>query len=441
MNALNIYLNTLRYVMLADYDNRESWVEIYRYIPYLRESLSCYVCKHIANQPMGRGYQVCQHFVCKDCIGGRMKLKPQCSWCKDYMDFRHLEQLKMVAICFRKLCDFITRTPIYNEIQMLSESGCDNDLKLILREGCKFKDGTESEFNNAHTMVLPPSFSSLPVPDLPVILTSPQIKEVSSDNIYTNDSESAINTLPIVNNKSSSALYDSIKKTRSNQTSKSRFISGVGDDQYESSDSEKEFSVPTPRKSIYHSSTINNNIFQQNTVSYDKAITTHTELYSNTSESMSDSDTSAEIDVTGMDKIDDIQILKNESNRGIYQRHNLLTTFEEESSCKTNIKQSKFKSCAILKSQKSKSSKFELRHGLKLCKCGRGGTNSRLTCLGQRCPCYINKLPCVACKCKGCRNPRKMLDVSEDLKFIESEMTDTCSFENNKLNSENIFVS
>ena len=46
------------------------------------------------------------------------------------------------------------------------------------------------------------------------------------------------------------------------------------------------------------------------------------------------------------------------------------------------------------------------------CKCGKSGTTNQLTCLGQRCQCYSMKLPCIGCKCKGCRNPKKGPDSS-----------------------------
>jgi hypothetical protein len=44
---------------------------------------------------------------------------------------------------------------------------------------------------------------------------------------------------------------------------------------------------------------------------------------------------------------------------------------------------------------------------LSSCNCGKAGNYNQLTCIGQRCPCYSMKLPCVGCKCRGCRNPKK----------------------------------
>lgn len=42
----------------------------------------------------------------------------------------------------------------------------------------------------------------------------------------------------------------------------------------------------------------------------------------------------------------------------------------------------------------------------KKCRCGNAtNTPGKLTCCGQRCPCYVDSKACVDCKCKGCRNP------------------------------------
>ncbi len=39
------------------------------------------------------------------------------------------------------------------------------------------------------------------------------------------------------------------------------------------------------------------------------------------------------------------------------------------------------------------------KHG---CRCGNAtSTPGKLTCCGQRCPCYVNRSACLGCKCKG----------------------------------------
>lgn len=40
------------------------------------------------------------------------------------------------------------------------------------------------------------------------------------------------------------------------------------------------------------------------------------------------------------------------------------------------------------------------------CRCGNAtAAPGKLTCCGQRCPCYVDSKACIDCKCKGCRNP------------------------------------
>merc|ERR1719433_2131822 len=42
------------------------------------------------------------------------------------------------------------------------------------------------------------------------------------------------------------------------------------------------------------------------------------------------------------------------------------------------------------------------------CRCGNAtATPGKLTCGGQRCPCYVSSKSCLECKCKGCRNPHQ----------------------------------
>ncbi|GLH08730.1 Male-specific lethal 2-like protein [Gryllus bimaculatus] len=42
------------------------------------------------------------------------------------------------------------------------------------------------------------------------------------------------------------------------------------------------------------------------------------------------------------------------------------------------------------------------------CRCGNATpTPGKLTCCGQRCPCYVESKACVECRCRGCRNPHR----------------------------------
>lgn len=42
------------------------------------------------------------------------------------------------------------------------------------------------------------------------------------------------------------------------------------------------------------------------------------------------------------------------------------------------------------------------------CRCGNATLMpGKLTCCGQRCPCYVDSKSCIDCKCRGCRNPHR----------------------------------
>ncbi|XP_022177884.1 E3 ubiquitin-protein ligase MSL2-like [Myzus persicae] len=47
------------------------------------------------------------------------------------------------------------------------------------------------------------------------------------------------------------------------------------------------------------------------------------------------------------------------------------------------------------------------------CRCATT-TTDKLTCFGQRCPCYIEQEPCDQCKCRGCKNPRQKRSNNDD---------------------------
>lgn len=64
------------------------------------------------------------------------------------------------------------------------------------------------------------------------------------------------------------------------------------------------------------------------------------------------------------------------------------------------------------------------------CRCGNATpTPGKLTCCGQRCPCYVDSKSCIGCKCRGCRNPHrpdgnKVRPVIPELACYEIQMAD-----------------
>lgn len=153
MNATSLYVSTCRLVLQADAEDQNSWTDLYRLVPYLRQSLSCTVCSNLLIEPHTPTETNCQHHVCRGCRGGRKKLKPSCGWCKDYDKYIENVQLRILLQCYKKLCEYLTSTGIYrNLIVSVSSNATSNGTAAIgatslielIQEGTGFKDEFKS---------------------------------------------------------------------------------------------------------------------------------------------------------------------------------------------------------------------------------------------------------------------------------------------------------
>lgn len=154
MNATSLYVSTCRLVLQADVEDPNSWTDLYRLVPYLRQSLSCTVCSNLLIEPHTPTETNCQHHVCRGCRGGRKKLKPSCGWCKDYDKYIENVQLRILLQCYKKLCEYLRSTAIYrNLILSVAASNSTNNspaamgansLMELLQEGAGFKDEFKS---------------------------------------------------------------------------------------------------------------------------------------------------------------------------------------------------------------------------------------------------------------------------------------------------------
>ena len=140
MNATSLYVSTTRLVIQANADDHTSWSDLYRLFPYLRQSLSCTVCDKLLIEPYTPTESACQHHVCKSCRGGKKRLKPSCSWCKNYESYIENVQLRILLQCYKKLSEYLSSTPIYKKLTQISTNGGTNGLLDIIQEGAGFKD-------------------------------------------------------------------------------------------------------------------------------------------------------------------------------------------------------------------------------------------------------------------------------------------------------------
>ncbi|XP_066592998.1 E3 ubiquitin-protein ligase MSL2 isoform X3 [Prorops nasuta] len=304
MNATSLYVSTCRLVLQADVEDSNSWTDLYRLVPYLRQSLSCTVCSNLLIEPHTPTETNCQHHVCRGCRGGRKKLKPSCGWCKDYEKYVENVQLRILLQCYKKLCEYLTSTTVYRSLLLsVSSSATSNgaptigaaSLMELIQEGAGFKD----EFKSNAGL-----------------------------------SKSAYSILPCV--------YTS---TTSTQTQGS--------------------SVPIPdnaTQTIPEAPTIR-------TVSNGSSI--YSVMYAGSGNKITIKRKAAAVEDTEVRQLD--------------------TEGSQHSSSSGNFKKPRSSSA---------------RSKRKGCRCGNAtAIPGKLTCCGQRCPCYVESKPCIECRCRGCRNP------------------------------------
>lgn len=215
MNATSLYVSTCRLVLQADLEDPNSWTDLYRLVPYLRQSLSCSVCSNLLIEPHTPKETNCQHHVCRMCRGGRKKLKPTCMWCKDYTNYDENLQLRILLQCYKKLCEYVISTAIYiTLIEQATNSTAEGDLNTgttslidLIQEGAGFKDNYKS------TAGLTKSEYSI----LPCVYTNSSTQTLQSTTVTTRDINKQVLPRTVSNG---SALYSVLYAGRNKITIK-----------------------------------------------------------------------------------------------------------------------------------------------------------------------------------------------------------------------------
>ncbi|XP_061613739.1 E3 ubiquitin-protein ligase MSL2b [Phyllopteryx taeniolatus] len=144
VNATSLYVSASRSVLQCDPRDPRALAELCKLLPFFRQSVSCLVCGNLLQDPVAPTDSSCQHYVCRGCKGQRMQLKPSCSWCKDYSRFQENRQLSLLVRCYRKLCLYITHSPLAAHIA--GAAGDSPDLRAVLNEGLRLAESeTEPE--------------------------------------------------------------------------------------------------------------------------------------------------------------------------------------------------------------------------------------------------------------------------------------------------------
>ena len=394
MNAVSLYLSTCRYVMQAKGEQPTSWSDLYKYLPYLRQALSCCVCTKILQIPMGPTDSICQHHICEACKGGKMRLRPSCSWCKDHSLYKENVQLRIVIQCYKRLCNFLSSLNLSATLSEI-DNGDKNSILNIINEGTEIPDQydynanplpmsalalTPSKIDNvpggSTELISPPS---TPVSPLPRVRTLSRRISVSATEKWDKDTQ----TEPVVSSVGTTADafhhddLDPLNDTNIDEIRRKSAHLPYRDDTGENAPrtsnvphlSEHDYMKEGP---LFYSVCMPNGNEPKLTI---RRKQTAPVPASTKKKNRQDGNTSSS------------------SQSGAESPHRV-------------------------KKQKTKDGK---RKG---CRCGTATpTPGKLTCCGQRCPCYTSFKPCLDCICRGCHNPRKSLplltpdDMNEDLEI------------------------
>ncbi|KAM7160328.1 E3 ubiquitin-protein ligase MSL2 isoform 2-T2 [Macrochelys suwanniensis] len=104
-----------------------------------------------------------------------MMMKPSCSWCKDYEQFEENKQLSILVNCYKKLCEYITQTPLARDI--IQAVDCSADLLALLKDGSPLHEDTEKTSDAA----------------MPLCLTHSPLPSTSE---HTNDPQASFSSIP-----------------------------------------------------------------------------------------------------------------------------------------------------------------------------------------------------------------------------------------------------
>ncbi|XP_071798752.1 uncharacterized protein [Asterias amurensis] len=377
MNATTLYVSTCRYILQAEHNDPNTWGDLYRRLPYLRQSLSCCVCAGLLSDPMGPGNSTCQHFVCRNCLGGKMLLKPSCSWCKDYSLFTEVKQLQILLSCYKKLCEYIADTPIARNLVGANGGTNSHSSGLsILQEGMAIND---SHYERSRSQ----DISGFNIVEY-LAKASMNSTPAASNNAMQNghlEGGSVVITNPEVTGEVRRVVNHTARTDAVNGTEAEPYtVEGGGLDEYSvtitpNSDNKSSPKIKIKRKKrleLGHHS-------QSKPIHPGLNIAKVKRKYQRRSKTRLLASSTSSSRLPTSNGVLDLNALSNTPKKLIISGHR----------------------AKLLKAGR----KLEIKEG---CRCGTGGKFPGLnTCQGHRCPCFVSEIACLKCRCKGCKNPLK----------------------------------
>lgn len=412
MNATNYYISTSRLALQGEAEAPSTWQDLYQLLPILRNSLSCTVCERLLFEPFTPEETSCEHHVCKGCKGRAKKLKPTCSWCRDYSKYFENVQLRILLENYKKLCKFIKISKMYVHFGKNKELGW--RMKEIISESegevihsIEIKDEEDEDEHEVQIKVEASDFKSeddcvekileevgeeCEVTPLELdhgneppdeIISSPQAK-LRQNTIFVSDTARIIPTFSLnakidtmANIPKTIPLMDHTLAASPTQGISAKTVSPVQRTPPKCLPWKQEKKIPSILATV------------------SPKPNGHRPMGKIKREAFILDPFKTKNDIVGKAWQDSVK----KSTSNISKSENSCPSAGGSSGSSPDASLCSFKQYKIkpfIKQLKRKSG----------CRCGNATQcPGKLTCCGQRCPCYVDSLACMDCKCKGCRNP------------------------------------
>ena len=450
-----------------------------------------------------------------------MRLRPSCSWCKNWDEFVENTQLRLIVQCFKKLCDYLASSCIAQHLIQNGESG-DNALLTIITEGRQITDDFSFTPSGSASIPIPnllPSKISATAngPNLALVKQEPvdivedngeQPQSASSHHQdCSNDSKAAVcsgengvkeegESHELLGQTPADSSEEPAKVTSTSGPETPDYVvtssssSGVAqttntlstehvdqptenpqpdqngclmieedeeveeeeeeedeDDEEEEEEEEEEDKVqliPTHSESTTHSihsaHSQHHPLAQQscssseplssgpNSPTYDTSSRLGGLTAATTSSGGRDynKDSYAGIYSVSLSNDHAPKLKIRRTDRGHHQVTPVTGSSSSSSSRFGSDHHTQAESCHKSENKQKSRSKGKQKPKPKGCRCGLATpTPGKLTCCGQRCPCYSAFKGCLPeCRCRGCRNPRKV-DIASDIRLMPHKLEES----------------
>lgn len=420
MTSMDQYLTVCRYVIGADLDNPATWAEVRKLLIGIRQSLTCCVCGGLLNQPTGPARSLCCHHVCKRCVGNKMRyIKRGCGWCKSFEEFVPNRQLDCVIRCFRRLCQYL-RGRGTRVFAVCGDNATVNDILAIVQEAtdssCEISPGcSEREFKTLaqHSSPRTPLQDGRQRHSIVDVVNNEQDadseirfkfrrvkRELHKPTNKTSDNGSVQNGAHFNSTVSSERISNYIVEEVSSFISGGSSYTKLKPSCLMSDRFSQTMTSPADLGGCDNDKKLENFVLAEH--DYNKFTSEEFDTSAGNFDWTTEEDEQSPKRTTSTDSVVRTSLRSKFGNlcEDISQLSSVVNEFISNDNSNNNS------SSPGDVASESNRRRCKMKGNLG-CRCALATPNpGKLTCCGQRCPCYAAFKGCNNCKCRGCRNPR-----------------------------------